>query len=406
MLRVLLGCLALLPESVGVAQCGPGGCYVGPSRSAPSGPRTHESIARILHHEASGDSIGSGTLVASIAGGGYVLTCAHLFEGPGRTEVQVAGRSLPAELVAIDRSHDLALLKTTGGVGRPVEVAAITAGVVLSACGFGSTGELRCVRGPITGFATASGATEPSVRLRGSVRSGDSGGPVFDTAGRLVAVVWGQRDGETFAMGGAPLRRILARLPQANQSLKPVERTPQAEPPQQPDRWRESIERRIDQIANQPEPDLPALPDDLLRRGDLQQLASRWDQRFDELRSEVTVNVAAPISKRFRGVGSVEALLAAIGIGGPLGFAVWTGLAWWRRRSTRNDTKPSTRSIAVDSPPPPQQVVPETHFVSYQRDDYAKAHQWASEQLSRKFPGSVELLTSLDSLIRQQLNGS
>jgi len=62
--------------------------------------------------------------------------------------------------------------------------------------------------------------------------------------------------------------------------------------------------------------------------------------------------------------------------------------------------------VAVDTPPPPQRVVPETHYVSYEKDDYALAHQWASEQLARKFPGSVELLTSLDSLIRQKLNGA
>ncbi|MEM6331314.1 MAG: hypothetical protein AAF790_13850 [Planctomycetota bacterium] len=40
----------------------------------------------------------------------------------------------------------------------------------------------------------------------------------------------------------------------------------------------------------------------------------------------------------------------------------------------------------------------------YETDAYAHAHQWASEQVARKFPGSVEVLTTLDSLIKQQMN--
>ncbi len=59
--------------------------------------------------------------------------------------------------------------------------------------------------------------------------------------------------------------------------------------------------------------------------------------------------------------------------------------------------------MAVDTPPRNTTVV-EQHYVPYQRDDFAKAHAWACEQLVRKSPELVESLTSLDSLIRQQLN--
>jgi len=62
------------------------------------------------------------------------------------------------------------------------------------------------------------------------------------------------------------------------------------------------------------------------------------------------------------------------------------------------------RPIAVDSPPLPQRTTTETHYVPYEKDDHAQAHQWASEQVARKFPGSIEVLTALDSLIKQQLN--
>jgi hypothetical protein len=36
-------------------------------------------------------------------------------------------------------------------------------------------------------------------------------------------------------------------------------------------------------------------------------------------------------------------------------------------------------------------------------DDFARAHQWASEQVARKYPGATEVLATLESLIKQQL---
>jgi hypothetical protein len=61
--------------------------------------------------------------------------------------------------------------------------------------------------------------------------------------------------------------------------------------------------------------------------------------------------------------------------------------------------------IVVDSPPPPQRTVPETHYVSYETDSFAKAHQWACEQVARKYPGASELLHAQESLIKQCLAG-
>jgi len=62
--------------------------------------------------------------------------------------------------------------------------------------------------------------------------------------------------------------------------------------------------------------------------------------------------------------------------------------------------------IAVDSPPPPQRTIPESHYVPVERDDFARAHQWAREQVARKYPGATEILSTLESLIKQQLAGN
>src|SRR5262249_52515407 len=66
--------------------------------------------------------------------------------------------------------------------------------------------------GNITGHAMANGATYTSTTIAGAVRSGDSGGGVLDTRGRVVGVVWGQRDGQTYATCGQPVREFLARV--------------------------------------------------------------------------------------------------------------------------------------------------------------------------------------------------
>jgi hypothetical protein len=59
--------------------------------------------------------------------------------------------------------------------------------------------------------------------------------------------------------------------------------------------------------------------------------------------------------------------------------------------------------IVVDSPIPPQRTVPETHYVPIEKDSFAKAHQWASEHVARKYPGAAEILQALESLIKQYL---
>ena len=150
-------------------------------------------------------------------------------------------------------------------------------------------------------------------------------------------------------------------------------------------------------------------------------MTNEWNKRFDRLEGRLA-DAVAPRANTVRdallsGRLSRDLLLTGIGIGGPAALGLFVGRALWkwpRRRRSRSDTaealqpdatKPA-RPIAVDCPPPPQQVVPETHYVSYERDEFAKAHQWASEQIARKFPGAVEMLSNLDSLIRQQLNAN
>ena len=170
---------------------------------------------RIHNQLAGGSNLGSGTLIDVTPNGerGLVLTCAHLFtEGTGRVVVEFPdGKRHGALVVAIDQQADLAALE----IARPDASAAVVNQQLatisqMTACGFGPSGAYRCVAGPVLGYSEGPGQT--SVRIGGAVRSGDSGGGVFDNRGRLVAVVWGESGGVTYASTGRSLGRFLERV--------------------------------------------------------------------------------------------------------------------------------------------------------------------------------------------------
>jgi hypothetical protein len=88
-----------------------------------------------------------------------------------------------------------------------------------------------------------------------------------------------------------------------------------------------------------------------------------------------------------------------------------------RPSTVRSDPRPAATTYAwsrvaqsavpVDSPPVRQSAPPETHYVEVERDWTAKAHQWADEQIARKYAdhrlGTVELLSARDALVKQYL---
>ncbi|WP_197524858.1 S1 family peptidase [Botrimarina hoheduenensis] len=389
-------------------------------------------MARIGQKTATGSSLGTCTLIAHRGDLSYFLTCAHVFEGNGPIEIGLQGQpALPGKLLSIDRQHDLALVATRRVAASPAPIEAIhedtpSAGL-LTACGYGPTGMARCVRGPVLGLARPEGAVFPSLRLRGQVRPGDSGGPVLNAAGRLVGVVWGARQGETYATFGRPLQRLLGRLPESDAAL-PVEvpaSAPQEEtqPRQLPlsAAWSSGIEERLaasdrrlvdlDQRVSEGFTRIDTRLAELTPRGDRHAENDRAEQRDEFLRErlERLAEGATTIGNAARSAGRVEWLAALLGVGTPAVGLMAAALWWRKRRSTAatagNVAGATSRPIAIDTAPPPQQSIRETHYVPYATDEFAKAHQWAGEQLARKFPGSVEWLTSLDSLIRQQLAG-
>ena len=164
-------------------------------------PVVRGSVVRVANLTGSSRCHGSGTLVHNDDSRGIILTCGHLFRDEiGTITVRFSdGRSVDAELLAVDQTWDLAALAIVRPGVAPVKIAADcpVPGEQLESCGYGTDGNYRCSRGRALGYAkTLATQTHETLQISGCVRQGDSGGPVLNRRGELVAVVWGT-DGQS-----------------------------------------------------------------------------------------------------------------------------------------------------------------------------------------------------------------
>ena len=159
---------------------------------------------------------------------GLVATNAHVIAGHEGTHLLAPnGQSLSAQPVYVDSDNDIALLRVRGlEAGRLSTRPSIERSIPVALLGYPRNGALTAIAGtagrPRTVLSPdAYGrGTGPRVvvPLRGGVQPGDSGGPVVDRRGRVVAMIFGgTRDGD----GGyaVPVDLVLAA---AEKRLRPV----------------------------------------------------------------------------------------------------------------------------------------------------------------------------------------
>jgi len=185
---------------------------VGPIASASEPPRPNlwSAMVRIVNQKSDESCLGSGAVVAYQDDVRVVLTCAHLFtEGVG--EIYVLGPNgspTRALLLALDEKNDLACLvqRMHEGVALPVAEELPAGRSSLAYCGFGQDGSFQATQGTLMGYATLSGGETLGVlEMTGGARHGDSGGPILNARGEIVAVIMGT-DGE--CVDGTHCRQI------------------------------------------------------------------------------------------------------------------------------------------------------------------------------------------------------
>jgi S1-C subfamily serine protease len=162
---------------------------------------------------------GSGWVVRE----GIVATNVHVVSGQEDTRVlALNGETRAATIVYVDRTNDVALLRVPGLPAPPLRVdgsGRFPRPVAL--LGYPRDGPLVAVAGTAGSprIVLAPDAYERGIRprrvvpLRGAVEPGESGGPVVDRAGRVVAMIFGgaRRGAGGFAVPVDLVTRALAR---------------------------------------------------------------------------------------------------------------------------------------------------------------------------------------------------
>jgi S1-C subfamily serine protease len=156
------------------------------------------SVVRVL-----GDACGLGVEGSGwIAGRGLVVTNAHVVAGETDTTVELDGSQprLAAQVVVFDPHNDIAVLSVPGLSAPPLTLASGPAsGTAAAILGYPLDGPFDRQPGRLgqtQTIPTENAYDDPTLRavtsLRGLVRPGNSGGPIVDAAGQVVATVFAQ----------------------------------------------------------------------------------------------------------------------------------------------------------------------------------------------------------------------
>jgi len=155
------------------------------------------SVVKVLGTACGVGVEGSGWVAAE----GLVVTNAHVVAGQDDTRVLLRGSEpgLDAQAVAFDPTNDIAILRVEGLNATPLEVerdprsgtSAAILGFPLNGPYDVRPGRLGQTREVVTQDAYGRGPVRRRIAsLRGIVRSGNSGGPMVDGDGRVVATIF------------------------------------------------------------------------------------------------------------------------------------------------------------------------------------------------------------------------
>ncbi len=163
----------------------------------------HAAVCRVVNQVGNVNSIGSGTLVARDETTGVVITCWHIFrdEGVGKVKVEFRKSCYWGNVIGKNPTWDLAAILIARPDVAPAPLATVwpRGGDTVHWAGYGPVGKYISKTGRVTQYLRAGTmAANELLELTGHARQGDSGGPVFNDRGELVAVL-AVTDGQTIS---------------------------------------------------------------------------------------------------------------------------------------------------------------------------------------------------------------
>jgi S1-C subfamily serine protease len=190
-----------------------------------------QSVVKVLGTACGLGIEGSGWVAAP----DIVVTNAHVVAGETDTTVQVGGNppGLDATVIDFDPHDDIAVLRVPGLNEPPLKLAnSPQAGAAAAILGYPLDGNFDAEPGRIgqtetvnTEDAYGNGPVTRSITaLRGRVRPGNSGGPMIDKAGQVVATVFAAITGSSTNEGGfaVPNSLVATELSKAASRTQPV----------------------------------------------------------------------------------------------------------------------------------------------------------------------------------------
>jgi S1-C subfamily serine protease len=140
-----------------------------------------------------------------ITADGYFVTCFHVVVGSNAVSLRnLKGETIPARVVQVDRSNDLALLKAEGSFrALPLTTSAnVQRGAAIVTMGFPNVSlqgiEPKVTDGIINSFSGAN--NDPRVfQVSAPVQTGNSGGPLVSMEGNVIGVVASKLDAQAAA---------------------------------------------------------------------------------------------------------------------------------------------------------------------------------------------------------------
>ncbi|MEO5743269.1 MAG: MarP family serine protease [Terracoccus sp.] len=162
---------------------------------------------------------------------GRIITNAHVVAGASRLRVESGGEMLPANVVLFDPNRDLAVLSVAGLDAPALPLGAgLERGQSAVVPGYPLDGPFTVVSARVRATLNARGydiySTGTVVReiysLNTTVQPGNSGGPLLDTQGRVVGVVFAKSledDRTGYALTLAEARPVIDRAASASTSV-------------------------------------------------------------------------------------------------------------------------------------------------------------------------------------------
>ncbi|MCC7260566.1 MAG: trypsin-like peptidase domain-containing protein [Alphaproteobacteria bacterium] len=130
---------------------------------------------------------------------GYVITNNHVIEGCSTAMIRGAVNPVDAQVVAVDKENDLALLKTTVQPQRTATMRisdkSVRVGDPVMVMGYpqehGISGVYKVMEASVVGMQGP--LNEPTwIQFTSSAQQGNSGGPLLDTSGNVIGVIVGK----------------------------------------------------------------------------------------------------------------------------------------------------------------------------------------------------------------------